>query len=186
MATVTGDDMRSGEVERDENNSLISADKVKGTTVYDSSGERIGSIHDVMLEKLSGRVAYAVMSFGGFLGIGERYHPLPWDVLEYDTSLNGYRVGMAGEGFRDAPSYSADEVGRGGWGDPTDRYYDDAVSRGSLTRRPGTGMGTGIGSNAGIGSSLAGASMSGGATGSAGTGSMTDTTMATGTPTDRY
>jgi hypothetical protein len=68
---------RTDQVTQDESNTLISADKVQGTAVYDGTGERLGTIDSLMLNKRSGKVAYAVMSFGGFLGIGERYHPLP-------------------------------------------------------------------------------------------------------------
>jgi sporulation protein YlmC with PRC-barrel domain len=129
--------------DRGEGHDLISASKVKGTDVYDASGDRIGEIDDVMITKRSGEIAYALMSFGGFLGIGEKYHPLPWDVLEYDTGLGGYRVGTAGENFRNAPSYSRDEVSSGSWYDQTDDFYDDAGRSGWLTRRrdgmPGTG-----------------------------------------------
>ena len=60
-----------------ETTTLIAADKVAGTTVYNAAGDTLGEIHDVMIDKASGKVAYAVMSFGGFLGIGEEYHPLP-------------------------------------------------------------------------------------------------------------
>src|SRR5262245_33318692 len=71
-------------VAEDETRSLIAASKVEGTNVYNRRGESLGSIYDVMIDKRSGNVAYAVMSFGGFLGMGERYHPLPWAVLDYD------------------------------------------------------------------------------------------------------
>ena len=67
---------------------LISADKVQGTPVSNPAGERIGSIENVMIDKPSGRVAYAVMSFGGVLGIGKDRYPLPWDLLEYDAELD--------------------------------------------------------------------------------------------------
>ncbi|TMK46464.1 MAG: PRC-barrel domain containing protein, partial [Alphaproteobacteria bacterium] len=63
---------------RDETASLISAGKVQGTNVYNTNGDSLGEVYDVMIDKLSGKVAYAIMSFGGFLGVGERYHPLPW------------------------------------------------------------------------------------------------------------
>jgi PRC-barrel domain len=78
----------------DETTSLISASKVTGTEVYNTAGEHLGDVYDVMLDKRSGKIAYAVMSFGGFLGIGERYHPLPWATLEYDTKQGGYVVGL--------------------------------------------------------------------------------------------
>ena len=57
--------------------SLIAADKVKGTNVYNTSGENLGTIDDIMIDKASGHAIYAVMSFGGLLGMGEKYHPLP-------------------------------------------------------------------------------------------------------------
>jgi len=75
-----------------ESGHLIAASKVNGTHVYNRTGDHLGSVYDVMIDKITGRVAYAVMSFGGFLGIGESYHPLPWKMLTYDTSLAGYVV----------------------------------------------------------------------------------------------
>lgn len=131
-------------IERDENNTLISAEKVRGTTVYDSSGEKIGSIDDIVLTKVSGKVAYAVMSFGGFLGIGEKYHPLPWDALHYDTYLDGYQVGMTGEGFREAPAYSRAELSNHDWWTMTDDYYDNAYRSGTLARSPDYRQGAGL------------------------------------------
>ena len=85
---------KSRNLAADETSSLISSDKVEGTSVYDRRGEKLGSIHSVMIDKISGKVAYAVMSFGGFLGIGDRYHPLPWHVLTYDTGQGGYVVDL--------------------------------------------------------------------------------------------
>src|ERR1700719_944051 len=79
-----------GTVATDETLNLISADKVVGPSVYNRQGEKLGSVYTLMLNKLNGQVAYAVMSFGGFLGIGESYHPLPWRILSYDTALGGY------------------------------------------------------------------------------------------------
>ncbi len=62
-------------------NPLIAGARVAGTDVYNAAGDHLGEIYDVMLDKLSGKVAYAIMSFGGFLGLGEKYHPIPWSVL---------------------------------------------------------------------------------------------------------
>ncbi len=101
---------RTADVTADESGTLISADKVVGTAVYDAAGERLGTIDSIMLNKRSGKVAYAVMSFGGFLGIGERYHPLPWHVLTYDNSKGGYNVQHSADDLRRAPNYSRDEV----------------------------------------------------------------------------
>src|ERR687891_860008 len=88
---------------------LIENDRVEGTTVYDPGGNSIGSIKRLMIEKLSGRVAYAVLSFGGFLGIGEEEHAIPWSKLVYDTSLGGYRTDVTEAQLRGAPSFWRDE-----------------------------------------------------------------------------
>ena len=73
----------------------------------------MGSIERVMIEKRSGQVAYAVLSFGGFLGIGSDYYPIPWDALKYDTSLGGYRTNITEEQLKGAPKYSGRELGLG-------------------------------------------------------------------------
>lgn len=101
---------RTDQVAADETGKLISAEKVIGTAVYNRNGDRLGTIHSVMLHKISGRVAYAVMSFGGVLGIGERYHPLPWDVLTYDEDKGGYNIDKTEEQLRGAPHYSREEL----------------------------------------------------------------------------
>lgn len=101
---------RTDRVAADETGKLISSDKVVGTAVYNAAGEHLGSIYSVMLHKISGRVAYAVMSFGGFLGLGERYHVLPWDVLTYDEAKGGYNIDRSGDELRGAPHYSRSEL----------------------------------------------------------------------------
>jgi len=85
---------------------LIGSDKVEGTPVYRSNGERVGQIERVMIDKLSGKVAYAVMSFGGFMGIGEDYYPLPWSLLTYNPDLEGYEVNVGEQQLKGAPKYS--------------------------------------------------------------------------------
>ena len=97
------------DVEIDETRRLISADKVTGTAVYNRNGDNLGSIYGLMIDKFSGRVAYAVMSFGGFLGIGERYHPLPWATLTYDTSRGGYVVDLSRDQLEGGPSYAEND-----------------------------------------------------------------------------
>lgn len=101
--------MNKDQIERDENSTLISADKVEGTKVMNPTGEKLGSIEDIMIDKRSGKVAYAVMSFGGFLGIGDKHHPLPWSMLKYDTNLNGYVVNLDKRTLENAPTYGTDE-----------------------------------------------------------------------------
>ena len=96
---------RSRPLERDETSNLISSDRVDGTPVYATDGEKVGHIDHLMIGKRSGRVEYAVMSFGGFLGLGESYHPLPWDVLDYDTGKGGYVVSIDKDKLEQAPWY---------------------------------------------------------------------------------
>jgi hypothetical protein len=112
---------------RRETGTLISADKVEGTSVKNRKGESLGSIDTVMIDKVSGKVAYAVMSFGGFLGIGDRYHPLPWDVLTYDPDESAYVVDVDKSMLEKAPSLTRGEYGTmedRRWGENVYRYYD--------------------------------------------------------------
>ena len=116
----------SQRVATDETPSLISSDKVEGTSVYNRQGDKLGSIKTVMIDKVSGKVAYAVMSFGGFLGIGDRYHPLPWSVLTYDTNQDGYVVDIDKRRLEGAPSYGASETPNWSdrqWGRQITDYY---------------------------------------------------------------
>ena len=83
-----------------ETGTLIGSDKVEGTAVYGADDRKVGSIERVMIDKRSGKVSYAVLSFGGFLGIGDDHYPLPWQSLKYDTALGGYRTGITESDFR--------------------------------------------------------------------------------------
>src|SRR5688572_15502445 len=89
---------------------LIASDRVVGTNVYRSSGDKIGSIERIMIDKASGQVAYAVMSFGGFLGLGHEHYPLPWASLHYSEDLGGYEIDISDEQLRGAPKYAKDET----------------------------------------------------------------------------
>ena len=100
---------RGRDVPRDETFSLIASDKVEGTAVYGPDREKIGSIDNVMIDKRTGRVAYAVLSFGGFLGMGTDHYPLPWSVLKYDEDLGGYVSNLTKDQLMGAPKYSDDE-----------------------------------------------------------------------------
>jgi hypothetical protein len=95
-------------VEKRETTSLIGSDKVEGTAVYGSDDKRIGSIDRVMIDKQSGKVAYAVLSYGGFLGIGDDHYPTPWASLKYDTRLGGYVIGVTVDQLQGAPKYRND------------------------------------------------------------------------------
>lgn len=105
---------------------LIAASKVNGTSVYNRAGEKLGSVYDVMINKVSGKSEYAIMSFGGFLGIGDNYHPLPWQSLTYDERQGGYVVDIDRSRLEGAPAYSAGD--QDNWNDPAyggrvDDYY---------------------------------------------------------------
>ena len=107
-ATSTSDDNTSSR-------RLISADRVQGTPVFDHDGKQIGHVQDVMLDKRSGQVAYAIMSHGGILGAGQRFHPIPWSMLRYDVDKSGYVVPLDKARLEKAPTL-----------DHTELYGDDA------------------------------------------------------------
>ena len=92
-----------------ETHDLIASDKVEGTKVYGSDNKHIGSIERLIIEKRSGRVAYAVLGFGGFLGLGEDRYPLPWAKLTYDENLGGYRTDVTRDRVERAPKYRGSE-----------------------------------------------------------------------------
>lgn len=127
----------AGDVARDETYTLISSYKIEGTSVYDPNRQHLGSIHSVMIGKEDGKVAYAVLTFGGFLGLGSRYYPIPWSELTYVPGQDGYVTSLTEAQLTGAPSYdSYDEAGWGdtGWRGAVDRHY---VSPGTSTRTLG-------------------------------------------------
>ena len=125
-ATLETGTTAAGGVATDETDRLIASNKVEGTAVYNRKGERLGEVYNFMVDKYSGQVAYAVMSFGGFLGIGESYHPLPWKVLDYDTRMGGYVVDLDKDKLQGAPTFSGNETpdwGNRDWGARVHDYY---------------------------------------------------------------
>jgi PRC-barrel domain len=118
--------MTAREMGEREFGNLIGSDKVEGTAVFGPNDTKIGSIERVMIDKVSGRVSYAVLGFGGFLGLGNDHYPLPWHSLKYDTRLGGYRTGVSEEQLRGAPKYRNDDEWN--WSDTAatralDHYY---------------------------------------------------------------
>jgi sporulation protein YlmC with PRC-barrel domain len=101
---------------------VISSDKVEGTAVYNSGGDKLGSIDDLMIDKSAGQVRYAVMEFGGFLGMGTDRYPIPWKMLKYDTKLDGYVVPLDKNKLEKAPKYGMDDV------PAYDRAYGDRIN----------------------------------------------------------
>lgn len=113
-----------------ETGNLIGSDKVEGTAVFGADDSKIGSIERVMIDKKSGRVSYAVLGFGGVLGLGNDHYPLPWQSLKYDTRLGGYVTGVTENQLRGAPKYGNNSDWN--WGDTTrtralDDYYGVAI-----------------------------------------------------------
>lgn len=88
----------------------IQASRVIGTSVYNTAGDSIGTIEDVMLDKMSNGIMFAVIGFGGFLGIGEKYHAIPWSALDYNTDKDGYVVPFTKEQLQAAPAYSIEDL----------------------------------------------------------------------------
>jgi hypothetical protein len=102
---------------------LISSEDVQGTSVYGLGDDVIGEIDHLLIEKVSGRVSYAVMSFGGFLGLGHSHYPIPWSSLKYDTGVGGYRTGVTEDQLRDAPEFSDDSYEDRDWETRTHEHY---------------------------------------------------------------
>ena len=105
---------------------LIAADKVEGTSIYNPSGDSLGSVEDVLIDKVSGKIAYAVVGFGGFLGIGDRHYPLPWEKLKYDREMGGYVVDLDRRTLEGAPSYVTNDTPHWedpAWGTGVSKYY---------------------------------------------------------------
>lgn len=120
------------QVDKTETHKLIASDKVEGTSVFDKNGEEVGTVRKVMIGKLDGKVRYIVMGMGGIFGFGEDSFPLPWDGLDYDTKLGGYKLkGVTKDDFKakKAPSHKRDE--EPAYSDDYDReiraYYIRAV-----------------------------------------------------------
>jgi hypothetical protein len=111
-----------GSAVEDSAHALISSRRVEGTPVYNRAGDKLGTIHSVMIEKLSGQVAYALMSFGGFLGVGGKVHPVPWAMLDYDPDRDGYVVDLTRTKLEEAPAFRLDEADR-----PRERSEDELV-----------------------------------------------------------
>jgi len=107
--------LNQGELDQSEIGRLIGSDKVEGTSVYGADRNKIGSIERVMIDKISGKVSYAVLGFGGFLGVGNDHYPLPWQSLKYDPELGGYVTGITDKALQRAPKYR--DQSEWNWGD---------------------------------------------------------------------
>ena len=101
----------------------ISSNDVQGTEVYGMDGKHIGEVDHLIIDKMSGRVGYAVISFGGFLGLGHSHYPIPWSALSYDTSLGGFRTSITEQQLKDMPQFSDDSWQDRDWETRTHQYY---------------------------------------------------------------
>jgi sporulation protein YlmC with PRC-barrel domain len=106
------------------NHQLISSEDVEGTHVYGVDGKKIGEIDHLMIDKISGRVTYAVISFGGFFGLGHSHYPVPWAALKYDPNLGGYITGITEEKLKDAPAFSDDAWSDRSWEAQVHKHYN--------------------------------------------------------------
>ena len=104
--------------------SAIRGKKVLGTTVKDRNGQVIGEVEDVVLDKMSNNIMFAVISFGGFLGIGEKYHPIPWSALDYEPNEDAYVINYSADQLKAAPYDTIEELTRENGVPYRDKTYD--------------------------------------------------------------
>jgi hypothetical protein len=102
---------------------LVSSESIGGTKVYDPNGNKIGEIDHLMIDKVSGAVRYAVMSFGGFMGLGHSHYPLPWNAIKYDTAREGYVTNVTEDNLKDAPEFSDDSWMDRDWEERWHRHF---------------------------------------------------------------
>jgi sporulation protein YlmC with PRC-barrel domain len=88
----------------------ILASKVRGTPVYNKEGEEIGAVEDIVLDKSSNNIMFAVLGSGGMLGLGEKYRPIPWSILDYDPNKGGYVVPLSKDVIEKAPAYRMEDL----------------------------------------------------------------------------
>ena len=107
------------------NSALIAAGKVEGAAVFDRRGEKLGTIKDVYLDKRSGHAEFASLAFGGVLGMGEKYHPVPWSVLDYDLAKEGFVIDIDKDALEASPAYEDARLAGPdyGWGGEVSSYY---------------------------------------------------------------
>jgi sporulation protein YlmC with PRC-barrel domain len=105
--------------------SLILASRVTGKNVFNNEGEHLGYVDDLSIERNSGKVIYAIMSFGGFLRLNEKFHPVPWSLLDYDPERDAFVVPLDKAALKDAPNYDPAELGE--LGGPSHLAYGERI-----------------------------------------------------------
>ena len=104
---------------------LLSANSMTGQNLFDRSGDKLGVIKELFVNKLTGQIEFVLGATGGFLGVGEKFHPLPWSLLTFNPAPEGYVVAVGREDIRAAPAYDRDQLTSTsyGWGDQVHRYF---------------------------------------------------------------
>ena len=108
---------------------LVASDRVEGTQVRRSDGTKVGIVERLMIDKASGKVAYAVLTFGGFMGVGAKHIPVPWNRMKYNVGLDAYEINLSDEELSRAPLFEGDEAFN--WG-----YRDDVIGNLNFNRTP--------------------------------------------------
>jgi sporulation protein YlmC with PRC-barrel domain len=125
---------------------VMAAATLDGNKVLSSDGEDIGKVKDIMLDVGSGRVAYVVLSSGGFLGIGDKLLAIPWSALTLDTEQKCFLLAMTAERVRNAPGFDKDHwpsMADQTWATSVHQYYGSEPywGRDSYGRRDDLGVG---------------------------------------------
>ena len=163
---------------------LMGAGTLIGETVVNAANDTLGDIKEIMLDMRSGRIAYAVLSFGGVLGLGEKLFAVPWEKLALDTVNKRFLLDVDKEQLKSAPGFDKDnwpDMASDAWNDQMNQFY-------GTTSRYGMGdmsnMGNMGGSRMSSGSDLrGGASLQSGTGGSMSGSSMSGSRAGTGTGT---
>ena len=111
-------------LDKEKQSNTIASSRVEGTNVYGRDGDKMGSVDDLLIEKRSGQVKDAILSVGGFLGMGSERHSLPWSKLNYDTELGGYRLDVTQDQLKDAPRFAENDRDRAYDRDYQTQVYD--------------------------------------------------------------
>ncbi len=104
---------------------LVSAATLSGQPLFDGSGDKLGVVKELFINKMSGQIEFVLGATGGFLGVGEKFHPLPWSLLTYSNTPEGYVVSVGKEAIRAAPAYDREQLNsvQYGWADQVQRYF---------------------------------------------------------------
>jgi hypothetical protein len=174
--------------------SLMGADTLIGDSVVNGADEDLGDIKEIMLDMHSGQVAYAVLAFGGFLGMGEKLFAVPWQALHLDTVNKRFVLNIDKERLKNAPGFNPDawpDMSDVQWANQIHTFYGTdphratgptmgpgaGVAMGGMVGGAGTGMGAGMGSSMGAGSA---GSMGAGSAGNLGSGLGSDSSLSSG------